>query len=118
MSLLDKLQEFGCNADDLSKAKERFLNNEAFYERCFGKYLADKSFEGLGEALKTNDAKKIFEEAHTLKGVSANMGITPIYEEVVIIVEAVRETTDVPEGLEANYKKIMEYRTQLKDMVG
>lgn len=126
-TLIDKLKAFGCTDDDLRKAVERFLNSEAFYERCLGKYLNDKSFAELGKCLESNVlvAREIFEPAHNLKGVTANMGITPILDEVNIIVEAVREDEDEvgkidvePEVLMEHYNKIMEYHAQLKDLVG
>lgn len=116
-ALLEKLKAIGCADEDLKRAKERFLNNDQFYERCFVKYLNDKSFVALGECLAQKEAGAVFEQAHTLKGVTANMGITPIYEEVVIIVEAVRDKDTVPEGVEAHYEKIMNYYEQLKAMV-
>lgn len=117
-ALIEKLKDFGCSEDDLNRAMERFLNNEAFYERCFGKYLADNSFNALGEALKTDNATEIFNHAHTLKGVTANMGITPVYDEVCIIVEAVRDSSIVPEGLDVHYKNILDYYKRLQEMVG
>lgn len=116
-ALLEKLKAMGCAEDDLNHAMERFLNNEGFYERCFIKYLNDKSFTELGECLARNEAAAAFEQAHTLKGVTANMGITPVYEEVVIIVESVRNRETVPEGLDAHYGKIMNYYEHLKAMV-
>lgn len=126
-ALIDKLKAFGCSDDDLHRAVERFLNSEAFYERCLRKYFNDPSFDELGKRLESNGvvAKDIFEPAHNLKGVTANMGITPILDEVNIIVEAVREDEsnvgkiDVePEVLMEHYNKIMEYHAQLKDLVG
>lgn len=117
-ALIEKLKEFGCSEEDLSRAVERFLNNDAFYERCFTKYLADTSFKSLGEALKTNNVADIFNHAHTLKGVTANMGITPVYDEVCIIVEAVRDSSIVPEGLDVHYQNIMGYHEKLQKMVG
>lgn len=116
-TLLEKLKALGCAEDDLNRAKERFLNNDDFYARCFVKYLNDKSFVSLGECLKQKEATGVFEQAHTLKGVTANMGITPIYEEVVIIVEAVRGMDSVPDGIEAHYDKIMKLHEELKAMI-
>lgn len=116
-TLIDKLKAFGCAEEDLRKAVERFLNNEAFYVRCFGKYLNDPSFKALGECIEANEAKAVFEQAHTLKGVTSNMGISPVYEEVVIIVEAVRGSDILPADVKAHYDKIMEYHAQMKEMV-
>ena len=67
--LLDKLKVMGC---DIDGAMGRFLDNEAFYEKCFGKMLQDPAFEALGIALKAGSVEDAFHQAHTLKGVLAN----------------------------------------------
>ena len=59
-ALTDKLAAYGCNIDE---AMGRFLNNEAFYAKCYGKFVADKSFARLGEALQAGDVKGAFEAA-------------------------------------------------------
>ena len=38
-ALTDTLKSMGCGIDE---AMARFLNNEAFYEKCFKKFLDDK----------------------------------------------------------------------------
>ena len=68
--LIDKLKAMGC---DIDSAMGRFLNNEDFYARCFKKYIDDPSFDGLAAALESKDPVEVFEQSHTLKGVSANM---------------------------------------------
>ena len=72
-ALTDKLSEYGC---DIDGAMGRFLNNESFYAKCYGKFVADKGFDRLGESLQAGDVKGAFEAAHDLKGISANMGIS------------------------------------------
>ena len=89
-ALLDELRTMHC---DIDGAMGRFLNNEEFYTRCLQKMLQDPSFAALGEALKKQETETAFHHAHTLKGVIANMGITPLYNLVVQIVEPLREGT-------------------------
>ena len=48
-ALTDKLAAYGCNIDE---AMGRFLHNEAFYAKYYGKFVAEKGFALLGEALK------------------------------------------------------------------
>ena len=40
------------------------------------------------------------------------------YEEVCVIVEAVRDGSIVPEGLDVHYQNIMGYHEKLQKMVG
>ncbi|MDY6296345.1 MAG: Hpt domain-containing protein, partial [Schwartzia succinivorans] len=48
-----------------------------------------------------------FRHAHTLKGLTANMGLTPLYDLVVKIVEPLREGNCKPE-LKKIYDELME----------
>lgn len=109
-ALTDKLSAYGCNIDE---AMGRFLNNEAFYAKCYGKFVADKCFDRLGESLKAGNVKGSFEAAHDLKGVSANMGITPVYELIVGMVEELRAGR-MPEDAMEIYQKLMEMHADLK----
>ena len=86
-ALLDELRTMGC---DIDGAMGRFLNKEDFYARCYKKFLDDPSFAALGEALKAKKSDEAFHHAHTLKGVIANMGLTPLFDIVVQIVEPLR----------------------------
>ena len=44
------------------------------------RFIDDKSFINLKEALENNNIDKIGEEAHTLKGVAGNLGLKKIYD--------------------------------------
>ena len=81
--VLEGLNAWGC---DLEGALERFLGDEKLYQSCLPMVVEDESFDGLKEALAADERKKAFDCAHTLKGVFANMGITPMFETVVKIV--------------------------------
>ena len=86
-ALLNELRERGC---DVEGALTRFLNKEDFYAKCYKKFLDDPAFAALDEALKAKDADAAFRHAHTLKGLTANMGLTPLYDIIVKIVEPLR----------------------------
>ena len=86
-ALLNELRERGCDVDG---ALVRFLNKEDFYAKCYKKFLDDPSFAGLEEALQKKDVDTAFRHAHTLKGLAANMGLTPIHDLAVKIVEPLR----------------------------
>lgn len=86
-ALLNELRERGCDVDG---ALVRFLNKEAFYAKCYKKFLDDPAFPALDAALKAKDVDAAFRHAHTLKGLTSNLGLTPIYNIVVRIVEPLR----------------------------
>lgn len=93
-SLLQKLADWGCDVDG---AMRRFLGEEELYHSCLRTVINDKAFGALGEALASGDTREAFNHAHTLKGVLANMGLTPMFDIVVKIVEPLRagQNTDL-----------------------
>lgn len=113
MSLLtDRLAAYGCSID---AAMGRFLHNEEFYAVCYEKFLADKSFAGLGKSLGAGDVQAAFEAAHELKGVSANMGITPVYDLLAELVEELR-AGNIPSDAMITYQRLMAMRGELQTL--
>ena len=91
MITIDGLKEFGADADT---ALKRCMNNEDFYLKQVNKALKDTSFERLKECIGANDLDGAFEMAHALKGVWANLGLTPLCEPVAEMTEHLRKKTD------------------------
>ncbi len=69
------LEENGIDVDTVLK---RFLGNEAMFMKFIIKFLDDKSYEGVIENIEKRDYEEAFKSAHSLKGVTANLGIEPI----------------------------------------
>lgn len=107
--LLDELKSWGCDVDG---AMERFVEDEALYRSCLDTVLKDKAFAGLGTALQDHEKKKAFEYAHTLKGVLGNLGLTPMYDIAVRIVEPLRNGQ--MEGLFPEYEELLQARGYLE----
>lgn len=106
------LENAGC---DIDGALERFLQDEEFYMECYQEMLNDKVFEQLGEALEGKQFTEAFDHAHMIKGVVANMGITPIYDLIVQIVEPLRQEKN--ENLISVYCELMKKREEFKKVV-
>ena len=81
---------FNAYGGDNSTAMGRFFGNEGMYLRFLDMFFQDESFQQLENALDAGDLKDAFAAAHTLKGVAGNMGLTPFYEAVCVIVERLR----------------------------
>ena len=90
MLTIEKLRGWGADVDE---AMERCLNNEAFYLRLVDKALQDPNFDRLKDAVASGDLDKGFEAAHALKGVMANLALTPILVPVREITELLRSRT-------------------------
>lgn len=107
--LLSALKEWNC---DIDGAMARFLDDRELYRQCLCAVVEDGNFAGLGESLKAGNVKEAFEHAHTLKGVIANMGLTPLYDIVVQIVEPLRAGTC--ENLLPLYEQLIEENNKLR----
>lgn len=85
------LSDWGC---DVKSAMRRMLNDEEFYIDCLNDIPADKNFALLLNALKCHNVSEAFGYAHTLKGALINLGLTPMYNKTVEIVEPLRIGND------------------------
>lgn len=109
--IIEELKNKGCNMEE---TLARFLDNEDFYEEYLVEMLNDVEFENLGKAIETHNVKDGFASAHTLKGVIANMGITPMYETVCKIVEPFRAGNE--DGVAEAYKELLKEREEYRDL--
>ncbi len=87
----DKMEMLRENGFDVDSALRRVLGKEDFYIKMLKKFPEDCSFRRLKEGLAEKDTVKAFEGAHTLKGISGNVGITPVYAADMPVVELLRE---------------------------
>lgn len=91
MLTIENLREWGADTDE---ALVRCLNNEAFYIRLVSKAIQEPAFEKLREAIAEKDLDRAFEQAHALKGVNANLALTPLTKPVSEMTELLRSRTD------------------------
>lgn len=112
-TLLDSLKAWGCDVDG---ALERFVGDGELYVTCLNTVLTDKAFAGLGDALGKGDIQEAFDHAHTLKGVLANMGLTPMFDIAVRIVEPLRAGNG--ENLMPIYDELLQAKNKLEAMIG
>lgn len=88
------------------------LMNEAMIGRFILKFLDDLSYDNLKTTLLNEDYKEAFRAAHTLKGVSQNLGFTKLYEADAELTERLRGAQDGEavntEGFDVLLEKITE----------
>ena len=99
MLTVEALKEYGANTQE---GLSRCMNMEAFYLRLVGMLSSDTHTQELKEALDRGDLKAGFEAAHALKGVLANLALTPALTPVSEITENLRA------GKEMDYGPLME----------
>lgn len=92
----NRLEEYGV---DYKVTMERFMGNEALYIRILSKLGSDENAGKLKEAVEAGNLEEAFNAAHALKGVAANLGLTPLKEAASVILEPLRrreERDDYP----------------------
>ena len=58
---------------DVDEALSRFLDNESLFERFLNKFLEDRNYLKLGEAIASGDNEAALAASHTLKGLCSNL---------------------------------------------
>ncbi len=91
MLTIDTLKEFGA---DTSEGLARCMNNENFYLMLVKKATQDKRLELLEQQIIDKDLDAAFESAHMLKGMYANLSLTPLTKPVSEMTELLRSRTD------------------------
>ena len=113
----DTLEAYGV---DYQTTMDRFLGNETLYRSLLDRLFEDDSLQKLGDALASGDTAKAFEAAHTLKGVTGNMGLTPLYAALCTLVEPLRtgeRRDDYPmlfQAVQTEFRRADELRAALK----
>ena len=113
MAKLEDLRAFGANVDE---GLQRCVNNEDFYLKMIQKAIGDNSFEDLEKTIEEKDLDQAFEIAHALKGVLANLSLTPLCEPVSEIVERFRNRTDT--DYSSYIEKIKVKKAELENLIG
>lgn len=78
MSLITELENSGFI--DSKDALSRLMNKTVLYEKVLKKFPNEaKRADGFISCLEAQDYTGAYEAAHTLKGVTGNLSITPLY---------------------------------------
>ena len=87
MITIDALKAFGANTDE---GLTRCLGEESFYLMLIESSLNDDQIKKLITQTEAGDLDAAFETAHALKGVYANLALTPLYETLFTLTEHLR----------------------------
>ena len=103
---LDDLAAFGANTEE---GLARCMGMEAFYLNLAETVKTEQGFATLKEALEAGNLKEAFEAAHALKGVLANLALTPLLEPVSALTELVRPENMAARGVtEVDYQELLD----------
>lgn len=89
---------------DMEAALRRLGGNSMLYEKILVKFLDDDSFSGIEPALARDNYEEALKAAHTLKGVSANLGMDRLSDACAEVVNHIRASN--PEEAKAAYPEV------------
>lgn len=97
---------------DIDGTISRLCGNVELYKKLLLKFLDDNSYEKLVNSIIINDYKNIELYAHTLKGLSSNLGFIDLSKSCVNILENVRSKefhllNENKEKLSNQYKELI-----------
>lgn len=75
------------------------MMSDAFIMRMLNKFVDNNSYNDTIISYEKKDFRGVFTASHSLKGVSGNLSLTPLYEKASAICEATRT---LPEGESVN----------------
>ena len=107
-----KKQQLEAAGIDVADALARFMDNEALMLKFLLRFPQDQNFALLKQAMDSGNVNQAFEAAHTLKGVTGNLAMTQLFQQVSLLVEDLRNQNlsaaqaQIPE-LEAQYSRIL-----------
>lgn len=99
--MMDSKKFLAACGGDYEGTMRRLMGNEMLFCRLLPKVFQDENFQKLEDALTLGDLDAAFDAAHTLKGVSGNLGLTSLYNAVCEIVEPLRRKNP-----EADYRTL------------
>ena len=91
MLTIEQLNAFGADTKD---GLSRCMEMEALYLRLIGMMEKDTHMAELKTALDQKDLQSAFEAAHALKGVLANLSLTPVLKPISEMTELLRARTE------------------------
>lgn len=75
---------------DVDGGIERCMGNEALYKSLMKRIWQDANYHNVLAGVKEQDEEKTLQAAHTLKGISGNLGFTRLFRVTEEIVNLIR----------------------------
>ena len=99
MLTIEALENYGANTKE---GLERCLNKEDFYLMLIPQAVERSAYERVDNAIKAGNLEEGFEAAHALKGILANLALTPALKPVSEMTELLRA-----KNAEADYDSLL-----------
>ena len=83
-------EKFAAYGADVEGVMDRFMEDEELLLSCLDQFVEEDEIPALKESLEKQDYSQAFEIAHAMKGVTGNLGLTPLYTATCELVESLR----------------------------
>ncbi|NMP38362.1 MAG: Hpt domain-containing protein [Clostridiales bacterium] len=75
---------------DYEEGIGRFVGNSELYESLLKSFCEENDFDKAKAAVEAGDTRNLFELIHTMKGVTGNLSLTPLYRACCELTEKLR----------------------------
>lgn len=99
------------NGVDVDATLNRFMGRDSIFMKFIMKFADDQSCKQIREGLENRDAQMAFDRAHSLKGVSGNLGIIPVYTLAAQISDLLRGK----QSDEVDFDQVMDVQCELEE---
>lgn len=106
------------NGADVEATLKRFMGNDAIYLKFLGKFPNDPNYANLGSNMESGNFEEAYKCAHALKGVVGNLGLTPIFDNVSVLVEELRNKTNAEVDAAAADEEWQKIKTVYEQFIG
>ncbi len=113
MGLIDELVKLGADRED---ALNRYMGKAELYERMLKKYIKAVDDAGVKGWFEKNDFENALASAHSLKGVSGNLSLMPLYHAYCEIVRLLRAGEN--EKAKAEYMNMLPVEEDIISCIG
>jgi HPt (histidine-containing phosphotransfer) domain-containing protein len=112
MDLFEELKTLGVDIDD---GMERMMGKTSLYERMLFKFVKMMDDLKISPDFDTKHYTDIVEKAHTIKGASGNLSITPVYDAYTEIVNMLR--SGEPEKAKEILKNVLPVQQEILECI-
>ncbi|MEA5003990.1 MAG: Hpt domain-containing protein [Christensenella sp.] len=115
MTFGEAVEKYDGKEIDFKNSLARMCGNEQLYCKFLRKFIDDSTYSDFCAAYAQKDTEQMLHCAHTLKGLSGNLGLNKVYEHSAYIVQKLRkEEIDIdPQPLSEAYNEVIEIIKQL-----
>ena len=85
---------------DFNEGVKRVMNNAKLYVKLLTKFKNDTNTEALSAAMAAGDLENAQIQAHTIKGIAANLSLMELYKQVLELENQIKAKAVEPNQLE------------------